>query len=661
VKHALFKQILVRTGDEKDRKEVIGDRVINGQIKVLNVKTMTEAYEQYEDLIAAIANGELYVHRDAAPLPRENLHRTDEEHDALARASQVLVVVQQTAETKSVSVNRAYEDLREKSEKGAPDAVEHPLPSRSTIYRHLALSRAGLPLLRPNSAKGNRTARHSDAVRELIVDLAEEHYLVPNSRWSLDRLVEKVNAQAREQLLLPPDKGVGKEYVVKVIHEDATTDVEKARMDPADAIAAKAVARNHISVLLPFQRVEQDALHLPFVAKTPHGISRDIWWVHAIDCAPSVPVGWFMVIGNPIVSDSLRCAERVFYPKKDLLKKHRIANAIDHYGLPMQFIFDNGAENKGRRMYGLASLGTTPIYCRAKAAHGKPFIERLNRSLKKALESLPGCTRFNGKDGARDPVALGDDLMTIEELERWIVRWYFEKWMSKPLRRLKNAIFTDTYCGSTPAACLQQMHTEQYAMPLPPNRRDWLMVRFEKDKATLNRKTGATVRTFQFAGDNLPMLIKHFGEVEVDVLVDPDDFRFVHVPVGPKAELVSLKNKVVNDETPAYSFAVAKEMYKDIKDPPQPPESVQFDKDLLARSATPQLRTAPKRKGQRAESQETTRRTKEAAAHERAAKGQELPETTVPESSAAKPTVSWTVDVDKVFPVRNTETGKERS
>ena len=627
---------------------------------MLNVKTMTEAYEQYDDLIEAIANGGLYVHREAAPLPSENLHRTEKEHDALAKASQVLVVVTQTAETDAVSVNRAYEDLREKSAKGAPDAVEHPLPSKSTIYRHLARSRAGLPLLRPNSAKGNRTARHSDAVRELIVDLAEEHYLVPKSRWTLDKLIEEVNRQAREQHLLPPDKGLGKEYVTKVIHEDATTDVDKARMDPADAIAAKAIAKNHISVLLPFQRVEQDALHLPFVARTPYGVSRDIWWVHAIDCAPSVPVGWYMVIGNPIVSDSLRCAERVFYPKKDLLNKHRISNAIDHYGLPMQYIFDNGAENKGKRMYGLASLGTTPIYCRAKAAHGKPYIERLNRSLKKALESLPGCTRFNGKDGARDPVVLGDNLMTIEELERWIVRWYFEKWIHKPLRRLKSTIFTDTYCGSTPAACLQHMHAEQYAMPLPPNRRDWLMVRFEKDKTTFSRKTGATVRTFQFAGDNLPMLIEQFGEVEVDVLVDPDDFRFVYVPVGPNAELVPLKNKVVNNETPAYSFAIAKEMFKDIKDPPPPPESVQFDRDLLARSATPQLPTAPKRKGKRAESQETTRQAKEAAARERAASGPELPGTTGPEPGEAKPPVSWTIDVNMVFPVRNTVTGKAR-
>jgi hypothetical protein len=61
-------------------------------------------------------------------------------------------------------------------------------------------------------------------------------------------------------------------------------------------------------------------------------------------------------------------------------------------------------------------------HCKAKEAQGKPFIERLNRSLKEALQRLPG-TRYEGKDGMRDPEALGDELMTIDALEKWIVRW----------------------------------------------------------------------------------------------------------------------------------------------------------------------------------------------------------------------------------------------
>jgi hypothetical protein len=39
------------------------------------------------------------------------------------------------------------------------------------------------------------------------------------------------------------------------------------------------------------------------------------------------------------------------------------------------------------------------MHCKSRHAHGKPFIERLNRSLKEALETLPGCTRLDAVDG----------------------------------------------------------------------------------------------------------------------------------------------------------------------------------------------------------------------------------------------------------------------
>ena len=53
-----------------------------------------------------------------------------------------------------------------------------------------------------------------------------------------------------------------------------TVDPEIERMDPRLVSAARSIARNRIVVTLPFERVEQDALHLPFVVKTEVNLHR---------------------------------------------------------------------------------------------------------------------------------------------------------------------------------------------------------------------------------------------------------------------------------------------------------------------------------------------------------------------------------------------------
>lgn len=98
---------------------------------------------------------------------------------------------------------------------------------------------------------------------------------------------------------MPEGRKLSREYVQKVIREGLTTDVLGARMPGEQRIAARAIAKERIRVGAPLQKVEQDALHLPFVVQTPHGISREVYLVHALDCAHSIPLGWKIVIGYP--------------------------------------------------------------------------------------------------------------------------------------------------------------------------------------------------------------------------------------------------------------------------------------------------------------------------------------------------------------------------
>jgi putative transposase len=58
-------------------------------------------------------------------------------------------------------------------------------------------------------------------------------------------------------------------------------------------------------------------------------------------------------------------------------------------GMPDQLVIDNGPEVKPSRIQSLLKkLGVDIKCCKARTGHQKPFIERLNRSLKEALEGV---------------------------------------------------------------------------------------------------------------------------------------------------------------------------------------------------------------------------------------------------------------------------------
>jgi len=528
------------------------------RVRVLDFATNQERVVEVSELCAQIDAGELSLRRPGAPQVSPAMQRDSELDAATNEALMQIRAVHSYSERHQVTFNQAYLAVQKNrsSNASSSDSCAR-LPSKATMYRRRKATREGLPLLCGDANKGNRSSRYSPEVVQLILNNAKALHQQPGSRWSILALTKLCNQRIRDLKLLPSGQGISTKYVRKLIWDHLDTDADIARLEPYLRASKKGIAKYSIRVHGFLQRVEQDALHLPWRVHTPVGVISDLYLVHAIDVATGLVVGWAFSFGMPNATVSLACVESILYSKKEALAALNINFAADPYGAPGCMVLDNGPEAKNERVAGLVRLGIEVQYCKSNHPHHKPYIERLNKAVKEALETLPGCTRMDGEDGTRDPEALGDLPMSFEELKRWIVRFYYEDWALRPLERLIRSDIADACeLGPTPLIRYQRMQQAGCSMPLPPNRDDWLRVKFQMQTRTLARTTGITVDNFHFRGSNLEGLIAHFGETEVSVLIDPDDFRMVHVVRG--TELVPLVNAAVSETTPALSFELAK-------------------------------------------------------------------------------------------------------
>lgn len=566
------------------------------RVKVLDMASRNEVLVDEADLRPKVASGELRVLRQGKDWTQALHDRSGTDDQAHQDALQFLNEVLQLRQQYEVSFNRAYDMFVNQVLPERGDQAPKVL-SLSQTYRLWERERNGVPLHVGNAAKGNRHLRYPEEVYETVEEVAEELFLRTKSKWTLRTLTEAINLRLHDMKLLPRSQNVSRDFVKRTVLADVDADPSHVRMNPHDAIAAKAVAGKRYRIASLFERVEQDALHLPWVLRTPYGDSDKVYLVHAIDCATSMPLGWCLVIGAPRTPDTLRCVESILFPKKRRFEALGLKYDFDVYGTPNLIVVDNGPENKGERVMRLSRLSITVNRLKARHAHRKPFIERLNKSLKEYLETLPGCTRFDGKDGGRDPVALGDPVMTIEEMERWIVRFYFEEWANKPLDRLAESVFVDNeHLGNTPLKRYRVLTEEKGCpIPLPPSLDAWRSTVYDQVLRKLSIKTGISYANYHFKGERTSYLIGQFGEADVKVLVDKDDFRWVYVVDKDGRTLVPLVNDSSSEKTPAYSYDEAAAVLQEAAD-----EGIDITRENLRREVLSRsVERAPKgRKGQ---------------------------------------------------------------
>lgn len=576
---------LSELGSETARWRVIELLPREGCLKLFDRERRVEEFKSLAEINNDIVDGKLILQRKDAPKVSVAAQADPKLDQAIQHAMTNVRAIEELQRKHGISMNQAYKMARQVPLSDAENTA--PFPSRASIYRYAKAKRSDLPPLIGDKNKGNRLPRYNSDVEDLVCRAANTLYLVQGSRWTLHDLTRYVNDHGRENKLLLSGQKVSQTFVRNVIYKHESVDPEVDRMDPKLVAAAKSLAKHRILVAFPFERVEQDAVHLPFIVNTPHGPANNIYLIHAIDCSTGMGVGWYMMIGAPSESDGLKCVESILFSKKTRLQALGLSYDIDIYGTPHQLVFDNGPETRGERMRKLVRLNIDSMHCKSRHAHGKPYIERLNRSLKEALQTLPGCTRVDGKDGQRDPVKLGDALMTLEELEKWVVRWYFESWGNTVLKRhLRTDFHDEVKLGNSPLKRWKNMTEElAYAMPLSPPLSEWLMTLYEHETRTLNRKTGITCRGFNYRGNNLTYLLKKYGETQLTILVNPDDYRAVYIDEGYGQPLVVLTEEFVTDTTPGYSFTQIAARVKKLQDQQsESTEKTQFRKEVQERS-----------------------------------------------------------------------------
>lgn len=561
-------------------REVLSPGADSGKVSLLDQSTNTVTTLTVTELRKNIASGK-YA-RAVKHINTGKVTALTVSPSAQAKLTYNLEVVRRIESElrRGMSISEAYSlhanDIIELS-----DGSTKPICSLRHVQRLIKSARTGALELTPAySARGNRTNRHDEKLLDLILTLAETEYSVKHSRLTIRSLTDLVNADAGS--ILREGQKVSREYVKNVLIQHWHTDLDHGRLDHRVARSAKAIAKNRIKVEGALHRVEQDTVNLPFVVMTPFGVADELNLMLAMDCATSMPLAWRLVARKVTSEDTLKCLEMGMSSKESLFVQHEIRCDIDPYGTYLQLHIDNGPENVGERIDNLAIFGIDVTRTPAYSGHLKPFIERLNRSLKEALEVLPGCTRFNGKDGERSEAARSDPLMTLEQLEHWIVRWLYEKWIHTPLERFITAdIELSKALGLTPAARWRSSEN-RYPLPMPPPPGMWIEILYEETTRSLCRKTGVSVEGFRFRGDNLVTLVNQYGDkARISLRFNPSDYRFVYAFDKHTHQPLVLINVEITPESPAYSFGEARQRRKDLRDSEEEPQQAKdFDRDL---------------------------------------------------------------------------------
>lgn len=618
---------LFAPGKPESYIEVLDRRIHAGTIHMFDAEMHASRYIEEATIRCAISGGQIVLQRKG--MPRVGVVSQYDNPSLHARVRFLLDALRRINATQvkqGISFAAALPIARQTYvDEIASNGLSPPFPSRATLFRAHKNQQLGLPVLKGDKNKGNTTPRYSRDLVELIESAIEDEYLVTESKWTLRDFTDYVNREAKRRSLIPARHSISRKFVASTIRS-LTVDADYERMDPLMRVAGKSHAKKRIRASFPFSRLEQDAVHLPFVVRTPHGIARTVYLVHAIDACTGYPVGWHLVIGAPREADSIACVEMYLTPAKAArFKELKIAHALNLYGTPAQIIFDNGPECKGGRIIRLEVIEIDIKHCKAKEAQGKPFIERLNRTLKEALQRLPGCTRFNGKDGMRDPEALGEELMTIDMLENWLVRWLYEDWVNTPLDRLRwDELLDETVKGKTPLERITYLMEEMgHPITLPPPRKEWMAAVFEHKQCVLSAKTGITLEHgFRYKGGALSDLLAKYGDHAVlHIVYDPDDFRQAYVYEDDSLPLVPLTHEHVRPETPAWTFAEAKDRFRaGMDDWAVPDAKAKFLDDMdEAVTGNEKIRKS-KPRSKRQENKETVRRAKDHDAVQRSIK-----------------------------------------
>lgn len=587
--------VIIDNESQKQIFKVISKVLYDGKIELFSSQQSSKIFFDYSEIYQNIAFNRWSIKRlneNFKQVRRKNLNDmslverySTEEMEKLNFYQNILIEIESIMNKNGCSFNKALEYyLKDSNSSGLIGKLP---PSKSTIYRVKVNKDKGRPLLSGNISKGNRNAKVNEKVRLLTDQFINEYFIQPHSPFDKKDAIEYINHELK--ISLGEKFKITRKYFKSRLME-ICPNYKTARLLPKERPNARSIATKRIIVAAPFERVELDCISLPFRIQSPYGVVSVITLMIALECFTSSVVGWQIVLGTADSTHTLKCLNMAMNPQSRKKELNRLGIIADNgiYGAPRRVVWDNGPEFKGERLAKLPGVGIATESTQSHTGAQKPFIERFNRTLKEAIGTLPGTTRLNGKDGQRDPVALEERLMTLDELEQWVVRFMFELYPTRPLERFSRNVggaFVDekTNFGTTPRErCMAVLEGRTGFLPLPVPVESWRSIEFETVTKKLSKSTGITHETFHYKHKSMVQIINQFGpSVEVTVRVNPDDFRHVFVEL-PTGESYTFSEEYLQQDTPVMSFRQAKQLKKENakRVPISTPEAEAFSADL---------------------------------------------------------------------------------
>lgn len=438
------------------------------------------------------------------------------------------------------------------------------LPSKKTLHRWMKLRQSGLgpEALAPRlSTRGRKVpALHEDPFEEVIMDEIIDCYC-RTDKLNRSLITKFVNDQCRtfSEKTGIPFRGISRRSINRRIDKLAYYLIKAGRVDSATFDQDMRVALKKIFVERPYERVEMDAAKLPIFCVDTNGVVIGRPWLYAaLDCASSSTISIVLCIQSPSQEFVLRALEFAFTPKGlEFSEKYGLRNPWPAPAAIERVVLDNAVEHHGGAVLSaLRFLGTTVDYPQAGKPQHKPFIERFFKKLNDSLiYALPGSFR---KRVSQDPKltekAMADARLTVEELERQIMKWAADVYMQHPLHRLEERFGPRT----SPAQALAALKQQHVILPPPdPESFRAACMRYNNMWRTVSRE-GVHCEGEIFQSPALGALYRELGpKQKVEVRYNPLDCTVVSVvhPRDPQ-QIIEAFNR--REGMPRMSFDAAR-------------------------------------------------------------------------------------------------------
>ena len=299
---------------------------------------------------------------------------------------------------------------------------------QATLYRwRRDYCNSGLlsALLPPRPSGGRGTARLGNKSVEAIIRDTIKTFYGSDQHPSIAATCREIGEKCKLAKLPPPHYETVKRRIIWQSGREMTAARygEKFAREVHDAIEGTIPDANW-----PLAMVQVDHTELPVMIvdeKTRQAICRP-WVTFSIDVYSRVVLGMYLSLDAPSAMSAGMCLSHTILPKEKWLEEREIEAEWPCWGVMGTLHMDNAKEFRGNMLRVACEEYVIDLHLRpVKTPHYGGHIERLMGIVSERLKILPGTTFGNFKEkGEYD--SEGKAIMTLEELERWLVLFLAE-------------------------------------------------------------------------------------------------------------------------------------------------------------------------------------------------------------------------------------------